>query len=256
MAETTVSPEAFHLDGGAVGCLLLHGLTGSPPEVRPVGDYLHGKGVTVTAPLLPGHGTQPEALLRVRWEDWFAAADAELRALQERCEVVFVGGLSMGALLAVHLAARYPELAGLLLYSPALRLNSPVAPLLPLLRHLITWVPPQQEQRADLTDPDAPSRLWHYTHVPVAAVAELVRLQGVVRAELPRVRVPALVLSAVGDATLHPSAGRRTFAGLGATDKELVILHRSGHCLTVDSERDAVMARSYGFVVAHAGGRL
>lgn len=69
-----LDPSAFFLEGGATGVLLLHGYTGSPPEMRQIGDDLHARGCTVSAPLLPGHGATPEALNRWRWTDW---ADVE-----------------------------------------------------------------------------------------------------------------------------------------------------------------------------------
>ncbi len=70
-----LDPSAFTLQGGPVGCLLLHGYTGSPPEMRLVGEYLNQRGITVSAPLLSGHGTEPEDLNRYKWTDWYADAE-------------------------------------------------------------------------------------------------------------------------------------------------------------------------------------
>jgi carboxylesterase len=99
--------------------LLVHGFTGSPPEMRLVGDYLHQRGLTVSGPLLPGHGTTVEEMNRCRWTDWTDHVEGALANLQARCETVFAGGLSMGSLLTLYLAAHPPDLPGAILYSPA-----------------------------------------------------------------------------------------------------------------------------------------
>ena len=75
-AHPELAPGAFVLGGGPVGCLLIHGFASSPPEMRPLGDFLHQRGITVSAPLLPGHGTVPEDLNRTLWQDWAACSVA------------------------------------------------------------------------------------------------------------------------------------------------------------------------------------
>src|SRR5215470_831160 len=95
----------FSLGEGEDACLLLHGLTGSPAEVRPVGEALARAGFRALGPLLPGHGTSPHDLETVtRFEVEGAAREALLSLRGARR--VYLCGLSMGALLAVRLAAR------------------------------------------------------------------------------------------------------------------------------------------------------
>jgi len=232
-----------------VGCLLLHGFTGSPPEMRPLGEYLHARGMAISAPLLPGHGTAPDDLNRVRWRDWVGAAEAALDGLLATCEAVFAGGLSMGALLAAHLAAIRPGIAGIMLYAPALRVANPFLFIAPVARYIIKQFPAGGD--SDLTDPEAPARLWHYGTFPVGGAAELWALQRVVSGELDKITTPAIVFNATRDAMITPDSARRMYDGLGTEDKEFVTLHNSGHCLTVDSEREAVYAQTYGFIVRH-----
>ena len=243
-------PIAFDVAGGSVGCLLLHGFTGSPPEMRPLGEYLYAKGLTVSGPLLPGHGTAPDHLNRVRWQDWSAEAERALSGLMNRCDVVFVAGLSMGALLAVHMAVQQPAVAGIMLYAPALKAANRVLFLAPVAKHVIRQMPGHE---TDLTDPEAPSRLWHYGTYPVGGAAQLLALQRRVRRELRRVLCPAMVIYATRDTQITPDSATRVYASLGSDSKELVALHNSGHCLTVDSERDQVFAQTYGFIVRHTG---
>src|SRR6266542_836760 len=114
---------AFAFEGGAVGCLLLHGFTGTPCEMRPLGERLAERGYTVRAPLLPGHGTRVEDLAPTTWEDWYASALASWQELGAETVARVVAGLSMGALLALHLAhARPHEVSALAALAPALEL--------------------------------------------------------------------------------------------------------------------------------------
>lgn len=241
------------MEGGPVGCLLVHGFTGAPPEMRLLGEFLHQRGVAVSAPLLPGHGTVPQDLNGVRWQDWTTSAQEALLDLRHQREVVFVAGLSMGALVATHLAVMYPDLAGIVLYSPALRAANKLLPLLPLAQLLVKqWL----KGPGDLVDPEAANRLWSYETYPTRGAHELIKFQRVVRAEIHDVRVPAIVFCSTLDREIHPRSAILAFEGLGSHDKELVTLHNSGHCMTVDAERESIFARTFGFVVAHASGHL
>src|SRR5262249_30947316 len=97
--------EPYEHEGGQLGALLIHGFTGSPASTRPMAEWLAGRGLSVSAPRLPGHGTHWADLARTAWTDWEAEAAGALDDLSSRCTDVCVVGVSMGAALAVHLAA-------------------------------------------------------------------------------------------------------------------------------------------------------
>lgn len=249
----SLEPIGFLLKGGPVGCLLIHGFTGSPLEMRELGVFLQEKGLTVSIPLLSGHGATPEDLNRVRWQDWVAQVEDALAELRGQCETVFVAGLSLGSLLTLHLAAQHADIRGIAIYSPATRVANRFFWLLPVARYLIRQWPKEPEERDDLTDTQADSGVWHYDSYPTSGANELRKFQQVVRRELGSVQVPAIVFYSTGDKMIHPEAGPYTFERLGSADKELVTLHNSGHNLVVDSERESVYARTYGFIVSHLG---
>ena len=107
------------LDGGRVGVLLIHGLGGTPVELKFVAQALNRIGHTVYCPLLVGHGGTGELLNTTTWMDWYKSVEQAHDALKERSDVIIVGGLSAGVLLALHLAAERPrEVHGTLLFSP------------------------------------------------------------------------------------------------------------------------------------------
>jgi carboxylesterase len=109
------------LSGGRVGFLLLHGLGGSPVELRFLAQGLNRAGYTVHAPLLCGHGGSPADLEATTWQDWYQSTEAALDRLAEHCDVIIAGGISVGAVLALRLAAhRQHDVQATALYAPTL----------------------------------------------------------------------------------------------------------------------------------------
>ncbi|MFW6136192.1 MAG: alpha/beta hydrolase, partial [Chloroflexota bacterium] len=243
-----LDPSPFSLEGGSTGVLLIHGFTRSPPEMRLVGDYLHERGLTVSAPLLPGHGTTVEEMNACKWADWTEAAEAALQALRSHCETVFVGGLSMGSLLTIYLAA-HRDLPGAILYSPAVKVADPLIHVTPVLKYVIPKKPKSDE--SDYTDPEAEQYTWSYEAFPSFAAHELLKLIRRVQELLPQVTCPLLMIHSTGDQAIAPDSARYTYDRAGSVDKELVTLHNSGHVITVDSEWETVAEKTYDFIQAH-----
>lgn len=132
-AASTLDPSPFLLVGGNVGVLLIHGFTASPTQLRLVGNFLHDRGLTVVAPLLPGHGTTVSDLSQQRWQNWTQHVDLAFADLKSRCKTVFVAGISLGSLLALHIAAEY---------SPLMKMPGGISiHLVPVLKHIIHKIP-------------------------------------------------------------------------------------------------------------------
>jgi carboxylesterase len=246
-----LDPSPFELPGGPIGCLLIHGFTGSPAEMRPMGEYLAARGLTVSAPLLPGHGTTPDDLARTTWQDWYGHIEGTCDGLRGKCEKVFVVGFSLGALLALHLAARH-EVSGLVALSPAVLVRDWRIHLVPLLRHVIKTMPKDPDpQHSDLTDKEALKGFWSYDVHPVSAAYQLYLLQKVVRPELGRIRTPTLIIYATRDMSIHPQSGPTLYNEIGSPDKEQLVLHNSGHGIVLDAEREVVFEKMYTWITTH-----
>lgn len=114
-----IADVSYSMGSGTRAVLLIHGLTGTPVEMRYVAKGLAAAGYHVHALQLAGHcGTEGD-LLRTNWQDWTASVDAAYLKLAQDYDHIAVAGLSMGAMLALHLAATRP-VAGVVLYSPVL----------------------------------------------------------------------------------------------------------------------------------------
>jgi carboxylesterase len=222
--------EAFFWEGGPVGALLSHGYTATTAEVRLLAKRLHKEGYAVAAPLLAGHGTKPEDLNRVRWGDWVESAEKSYAQLSARCEKIFLGGQSMGGLVALYLASRHPEAAGVLLYAPAIRLAlSPLDKIKLYAGSLfISQVP-----RASL---DVSEKWQGYPNLPLKGAVQLLKFQSAVKRILREIRQPILVLQGRKDQTVHPAAGELILQNAGSALKELHWLERSSHPILIDCE--------------------
>jgi carboxylesterase len=247
-----LDPSAFFLEGDrAKGVLLIHGFTGSPPEMRLIGDYLNGRGYTVSAPLLPGHGTTVEDMNRQSWRDWADHVEGAYQELLARCQRVFVGGLSMGSLLSLHLAASHPEVPGIVLYAPAAKVDNRLLYLTPVMKYVMPITTKSGE--SDLGDPEAESLFWSYESYPVGAAHELLKLIYRVRRILPNVQCPALIFHAARDMHIKDEGARYVADSIGSREKELVVLHHSGHGLTVDQEWETVAEKTFDFFEKRLG---
>lgn len=233
---------------GRRGALVLHGLTGTPHEVRPFADALAARGFAVTMPVLAGHGDLA-ALERTTWPEWYAGAEAALAEARERCARVLVLGFSLGGLLALRLAALRPaDVDALVVLSVPLALRSwqrraigmlatlrGVRPLATLVGMLPKKGPDVRIEREFASSPSLRGMPW-------PALAQLVALQQEVDGLLPHVRAPLLVLHGRLDHTARVEDSARIVQRVGSVRVERIVLPESFHQLGLDVDRDAAAA--------------
>lgn len=235
-------PEPAIARDAAVLCL--HGLTGTPYEVRPIAEALVARGLRARGPWMAGHEAGHEALARVRHEDWIALAEDELARLRATHARVFVVGVSMGGLVSLRLA-QTRAVDGVVVVGTPLALRSPI----PLLaRWLRPVVPFRTKRGSDIQDPAARARHPGLLAMPLAAVTELVALQGLVAPALGRIRAPILVTHGRLDRTAQPRDAVRIHEAVSSEDKALVYLERSGHVATVDYDGLDLARRAADFL--------
>ncbi len=250
MSYIIPTAEPFLFCGGPVGCLLIHGFTGTPKEMRLLGDHLAGAGHTVLGIRLTGHATDIDDMRRARYHDWLADAEAGYQMLRRGCEEVFVMGLSMGGALSLMLAAHYP-VAGVVAMSTPLKL--PSDPRLAFAKPLSLVMKDAAKGPPDWDDMALRRDHISYPAYPVRAAAELRDLVRELRATLPQVAAPILLVQAKRDTSVPASSVEDLFARVASKDKEILWLEKSGHIVIRDSEREVVFAAISDFVNRIAG---
>ena len=238
--------EPFALRGSrSLGCLLIHGFTATPDEMRPLGEQLAARGFPVRGVRLAGHGTSVADLATTRWVDWFASVEEECSRLRRDVPRVAAVGMSLGALLALHLARTRPaDVDALVLCGTPLRLGDARVRWLPALARLPwlarRWATIPKSGGPDIADPAVRAASRSYDAMPLTAILELLRLQIVVRAEVGRVTQPALLLHGRHDHSVPLANLDLLRRSLGSRAVETHVLERSWHIVTLDYDRDEV----------------
>jgi carboxylesterase len=249
--------DALSSPGRTPTVLAFHGLTGTPQEVALVVEVAGQLGLAAEAPLLPGHGSSVADLASTRFADWLGAAEEQFARAAARGPVV-VAGLSMGALLALRLAANHPSATvGVIALANAVWLSSPWPAwglrLVDRLRIPDFWMP---KSGADLGDREQRAVHLTYNAQPVRTAVSLMRAGEAFVPELHRVKAPALIVHGALDAVTPVSNAWRVAVRLGSLQKRTVILPRSRHIVTRDVERDVVERELLAFLrsVSHFSG--
>ena len=246
-----VSP--FDLGGrGDAAVLCLHGLTGTPYEVRPLGEAFAERGHRAVGPVLPGHNSSPAKLAAVSHTTWLDCTRVELTQLRREHERVFVSGLSLGGLLALAVASE-GSVDGLVVVGTPLRLRGALAAWVPLAKHLVPYV--RKPGGSDIQDEAARRRHPSYPVMPLRSVHELMRLQRRVRAALGRVRAPIFVAHGAQDRTAHPDDAQEIVESVSSPEREHLLLASSGHIVPVDRDGARLAAAAATFLVRCASAR-
>jgi carboxylesterase len=236
--------EPFAADGGPVGAVLSHGLTGMPGSLRAWGEALAAAGMTVRIPRLPGHGTRWQDANKVGWQDWVDELERAFDDVRRRCEQTFLMGLSMGGTLALRLAEqRGDDVAGVVVVNPSLFTTRKDAKLLPLLHWVVPSFPPVGN---DIKKPDTVEPA--YERLPVKAAWQLSQLWKLTNAELPRLTQPLLVLTSREDHVVEPANSEHLVANAASARKQHVWLEDSYHVATMDNDLPVIVDQTLSFV--------
>ncbi len=218
---------------------MIHGYLGTPAEMKLPALKLQEAGYTVIAPKLAGHATDVRDLRLTNWRDWLRSAIDAYLELASTNKSVCVVGLSMGALIAVIIAARYNP-ARLALCAPAFFINRPWLPFARIFGLLIERIP-DHSYRPDSKDPDMMEvqRRYHaYTWVRPAGY--LYKLKRLGNYALSKTTTPTLVIAAKKDSVVPVSVVDHVMRR-GAMERcQSLILENGGHVVTVDEDREIV----------------
>ncbi|MCL6634594.1 MAG: alpha/beta fold hydrolase [Peptococcaceae bacterium] len=236
--------KPFFLPGGETGCLLIHGFTGTPAEMRQMGDYLHARGCTVMGVRLAGHGTRPSDLRGKTWRDWVGSAAAGLADLRAKCSRVYTVGLSMGGTISLYLAA-FDRVDGAIAICAPVYLDLKLYLARPL-KYLFNF---KNEVTRNIKDPAARSGHLAYTGAPPGAVIQLLALLRSARSGLGRITAPVLLFQAEDDCIVPRENAPFIYQRVvKSTKKELIWLKNSGHMATIDHDKAVVFSETLRFI--------
>ena len=224
--------------GGPTSCILIHGFTANPEEMQFLAEDLHARGYTVLNIRLAGHGTHPLDLARTRWTDFLLSVEDGLDLLRGLSGRTVLIGQSMGGMVALAAAAQFPVAGVVALSTPYFGfplvqvLMARLMGTLGMTAHKQVKEHPDLGQRREAAYPA-------YARYPVRIIVELSELQKAMRASLPLVKAPVLVVQSRQDL----GGGKdieRIYAALGSAGKEKLWLEGFDHSLVRDEKRQVV----------------
>ena len=239
MNSSRIVPKAepFFFPGGRTGCLLIHGFTSMPDEMRPCGEYLSAQGYTVLGIRLAGHATHPDDLARTRWQDWLVSVEEGLAILGALCDHVILIGQSMGGMVALLSAAHYAIDGVVVISTPyareddfrlrTVRLWSSFIPVIHKGKMALT------DLKSDRREKDYPA----YPYFPTRILAEVEDLKSAMRASLADIQVPVLVIQSKSDPSLNEQEADQLFQALQTRHKCLFWLENAEHSIVLDPQR-------------------
>ena len=252
------------IEGGPMGFLLVHGLGGTPVELRFVAEGLARAGHTVHCCQLAGHCSTPAELKASTRKQWYASVEAAHDRLRRHCDIVIVGGLSMGAILALHLADRRPDqVDGLLLLAPTLRLDGWSMPWYGFMLRCLWYFPRSIDLELTEREPygikDERIRAFVVNSMrsgdaeaagvfstPAHSFAQFNHLVAAIWPRLGRIRTPALIVHPRNDDMASLANAHELQRRLGGL-VELIVLDDSYHIVTLDRQRHIVVDRALAF---------
>lgn len=240
--------EPFILTGNTNTVLLLiHGFTASPSEIYPVARLIHEmNSCTISGILLPGHGSSPQMLNRCTWKDWYRTVEIELNYLLETYEQVLVGGLSMGALLAIYAGLKIKGLKGVIaINAPIYNKNPFLTGCAPILKYIKPYYPKRVDQ--EMVELEKAGR-FAYRVMPVKAFHSLMQLRRIIMQGISDLEIPILVVQSMRDDSVDIRSGQYLYEKTRTAGSRLIELPESRHIATMGSEKERIAQEIVAFM--------
>jgi len=252
MSQIIETAEPFFLlgDSAKPACLLIHGFTGAPKEMRLMGEYLHQHGYTCLGIRLTGHATEPEAMIRSRYTDWMASVEDGYHLLRGVSQDIFFIGLSMGGVLSLLMSTKL-QVRGVVAMSAPFKLPRDYPIWMLKLVSVFKKFNPKGKGKpgSGWFDKDAYREQVSYPQNPIRSTAELKTLILEMRAALPNVHAPALLMHSKDDAYVLPENVENIYEGLkNAKERTKLYVSGSGHVVTKDAARQQVFESALEFI--------
>jgi carboxylesterase len=237
-----------HAGASDVGVLLVHGYTGSPREMMPIGEALAARGIGSSGILLRGHGTHPDEMIGWHYSDWIADAERGLNRLLERHQRAVVVGLSMGGTLTLNVASRRaadPRVVGLVTICAPVVIRDWRLSLLGVISRFVkwhAWGPPEVRDRS------AWDQYVGYRRFRATTLRQMLDLMADTRSRLSAIHQPILVVHADSDGVVPADNAELIQNGVSSTDRRVLELQDCYHVATLDFATDQLNDEVVRFV--------
>jgi carboxylesterase len=237
MTQIITTAEPFLFPGSKTGCLLIHGFTGAPKEMRRLGEYLAEQGYSVLGIRLAGHATRPEDMIRSRSTDWIASVEDGYQLLQGLADHIYLIGLSMGGVLSLLMSTQLDAKGVVGISTPYQLQNDWRLNYLEFLSLFQSYMPKvRSPSGSGWFDEKARKEHVSYPQNPVRSIGELNKLIAQMQAALPQVKVPVLLIHSKDDKYVLPENLEHIYRGLvNLQDKSKLYVTNSGHVITRDA---------------------
>lgn len=246
--------------------LLIHGITGTPSEMNYLGKSLNKAGFSVLCKALPKHCSTLKELKTVTWQEIADFCAQDLENLKKEHPDVSVGGLSMGALMSIHLAYKYPSsVSKIIALAPTIFYDGWAVPKAKMLMDVL-WHLPFVRNRFNIRESwpyglknellragverfyrnakavgeDDKAAIFGSPFFPMSCLYQHHLLTKVVKKEFSSVKTPILIIHARDDDMTSLKNARYIHDHIGSADKTLVILDDSYHMITIDKQKGNV----------------
>lgn len=242
MISILKNAEPLFFKGNNIGILLIHGFTGTTQSIHSLGVSLAQEGYTVLAPRLTGHGTSPEDMAQASYKDWIQDVETALTELKLHTDKVFVMGLSMGGALSCYLAENHSDLIGVIPINAAIDIST--------LKDLYDNNYGKEEYIAGIGSDIKKENVVElaYKKTPVKSMGDIVALMAMVRVDLSKITIPALIFSSAIDHVVPPNNSQDIFHRINSTNKQIILLEESYHVATLDNDLPIIIKESISFI--------
>lgn len=259
--EKSLDFEFIHKNKCKRAVLLFHGMTGSPYEMKKMGKALFDADFDVFCYCLPGHGTSPINIKTVKWQDWYNDSVLHYKELTQKYDEVYLGGLCLGAVLAIAIAEEYRDVRGIVSLSTTLFLDGWTIPwynfFMPIGVHTILryyYSFPEREpyglknevlrKKIAALQKRNTEALDNY---PMSCIYELLKFSKLTRKNISKVTAPILLMHAKEDDLTSTKSAEFVYNNISSKIKNYIKLKNSYHLIVMDYERDYVFEKSIEF---------
>lgn len=235
--------QSYFFSGNDTGCLLIHGFTSTPAELRELGEHLHEVGYTVLGVRLSGHGTTVEDLEKSKYKDWIQSAQEGYAQLATTCNQIYVIGHSMGGVLALYLAENY-SVHRIVTLAPALVTKDRAAKYVGIAKYFMKYT----EWASEVRPEEESKYLLGYSKIPLSSIQELNRLQKTTKKSLNKIDQPLLIIHSIKDNAVHEKSIPLIEQGVSSKEIQKVKLSHCGHNITIEREKKVVFAEVLRFL--------